>query len=338
MNAAANIEPQCPVGEEGPRNLVVLPMAPPPAPPAPREIRIVTDNVAMFDTAKFEHMQRIAQLMAETSMIPDSLCMYKEGEETKRLPMRNVVANCFMVVNQAGNWGMDPFAVAQCASIVHGRLMWEGKLVAAVIKAKVGIRLRYTFVNDTPERKYDDQRLGVIVSGRFADETEDRTIEGTVSRWHKGGKSPWANSPDWKRQLRYMGAREWARAHAPDIMLGLVADDEANDFADDRPRSLRSAPSAKLVAAPDIPEEEDEAPAVTTAADPVAADADPVDDTEEAGNALEVHDFLKELRAERRLCASEQDLIDLRENRADAIARLPGPAQEYAQEILADEE
>ena len=220
-----NAEPQgSPPPDEAPsanRQVALVQSGPTPA----REIRVVVDPVPMLDTARFEHMQRIATLMARTSMIPDSLA--KSG--TDLLPPDQIMANCFMVVNQAVRWNMDPFAVAQCASVIHGKLMWEGKLVAAVIDAKLGIRLKYTFVNDEPNRNPEDQRLGVVVSGQFNDEDEPRTIEGTVQRWHKGAKSPWANPADWKRQLRYMGAREWARAHAPAIMLGVIAEDEAEE-------------------------------------------------------------------------------------------------------------
>lgn len=214
----------------GALQLTITPLKPPEAKPPAREIRVVADPVPMLDTAKFEHMQRIATIMAETSMIPDSLRMGKvEDEDGKMveapLPSHRVQANCFMVVNQAVRWGMDPFAVAQCASVVYGRLMWEGKLVAAVLDANLGVRLNYTF----SDHKAGDQQLAVTVSGTIPGETEPRTISGRVINWHKGPKSPWANEGSWKRQLRYMGAREWARAHAPAIMLGVIADDEADE-------------------------------------------------------------------------------------------------------------
>jgi hypothetical protein len=80
--------------------------------------------------------------------------------------------------------------------------------------------------------------------------------EAAVAAWHKGPKSPWAHPGAWKRQLRYMGAREWARAHAPAIMLGVIADDEAEAF-DDR-QTTRSRPKPAITAAAaiaaDIPE------------------------------------------------------------------------------------
>lgn len=269
-------EPQgSPPPDEAPRSqaLTVVPMT-----PQAREIRVTTDAVPMLDTAKFEHMQRIATVMAESSLIPDSLRLGTElviaddGTQTKRaveLPMRRITANCFMIVNQAVRWKMDPFAVAQCASMVHNKLMWEGKLVAAVIEANIGIRLKYRFTNDSETRKLDDQSLGVIVSGRFADEDEDRTIEGNVLRWHKGSKSPWGNPADWKRQLRYMGAREWARAHAPATMLGVLTDDEADENM--HRRAEPTIPKKLKAPAPPVTTLKADAVAIETGQDTTAA-------------------------------------------------------------------
>lgn len=189
------------------------------------DTRYTQDVIPILDTAKFEHMQRIATAMAECSTIPDSFRFVDGKSDKGELPRSVVVANCFRVVNQAVRWGFDPFAVMDCASIVHGKLMWEGKLVSAVIDAKLGVRLSYTF-DEKPGRA-----LKITVSGTLPGEVTARTIEGTVADWHKGDKSPWSKEGDWKRQLRYRGNREWARAHAPAVMLGIYADDELSDIA-----------------------------------------------------------------------------------------------------------
>jgi hypothetical protein len=76
----------------------------------------------------------------------------------------------------------------------------------------------------------DDQKLGVRVSGTLPGESKPRTVAGSVAMWHKGGKSPWANPTAWPRQLRYMGAREWCRAHKPSLMLGILTDDEVDEY------------------------------------------------------------------------------------------------------------
>ena len=167
------------------------------------DTRYTQDVIPILDTSKFEHMQRLATVMAKMSVLPESL--RKEGNTA--LPHETVVANCFRIVNQAVRWGMDPFALMDCASIIHGKLMWEGKVIAAVLDAKLGVQLDYTF-NDAA-----GQDFGVTVSGVLPNETKARTIDGRVRDWHRGPKSPWANEGAWKRQLRYMGAREWARAH-----------------------------------------------------------------------------------------------------------------------------
>jgi hypothetical protein len=39
-----------------------------------------------------------------------------------------------MVIEAAMRWGMSPFAVAQETSVIQGKLMFSGKLVAAAIQ------------------------------------------------------------------------------------------------------------------------------------------------------------------------------------------------------------
>src|ERR1700742_4942805 len=97
----------------------------------------VVDSIPALDTARFEHMQRIANVMARSTMIPETLRMYGPKDNRQDLPFEQVMSNCFLVVNQAVRWGMDPFAVVSCCAVVHGRLSYEGKLVAAVLDAKL---------------------------------------------------------------------------------------------------------------------------------------------------------------------------------------------------------
>src|SRR5436309_14194879 len=76
------------------------------AAPKPREIRTVEDHSAvsyLMDTARFEHCYRIAGAMARASLIPKHL----KGDTYE--PTQ---ANCFLVVNQALRWNLEPFSVA----------------------------------------------------------------------------------------------------------------------------------------------------------------------------------------------------------------------------------
>lgn len=187
-----------------------------PARPA-RQTYQVMDPIPILDTARFEHMQRIAGIMARSSLVPEALA-------SQDMPFERAQANCFLAVNQAVRWEMDPFAVAQCMSVVKGKLCFEGKLIAAVIESKLGIKLFYEW-NDAL-----GDALAIKISGTYPGETAPRVIEGSVREWkttHSG--SPWANQP--RKQLAYRGAREWGRLHSPGIMLGVYSDDEMEDLS-----------------------------------------------------------------------------------------------------------
>lgn len=190
----------------------------------------VIDPIPVLDTARFEQMQRIAVAMASSSMCPESLTKDSRGD----LSPKTIVANCFLVVNQAVRWGMDPFAVAQCVSVISGKLCYEGKLIAAVLDAKLGIKL----VPKYNEKIGND--LGVEISAVDEDGAvlmnpatqQPLTIEGTVGEWRTSrAGSPWAEAKNHKRMLMYRGCREWARMYRPAIMLGVYAPDELDDLS-----------------------------------------------------------------------------------------------------------
>lgn len=162
-------------------------------------------------------LSKIAKAMASSSLIPETLRTSKGSP----LPPEVVEANCFLVTEQAARWELSPFAVLSCASVVHGRLMWEGKLVAAVIEVKTGVRLSYKYSGSGEDRK-------VVVSGTLPGDAEPHTIEGTAGQWKTtGAGSPWGDARNYDRQLAYRGAREWGRRHAPATMLGVYTPDEA---------------------------------------------------------------------------------------------------------------
>lgn len=192
----------------------------------PRSERIVIESsVPMFDTAMYEHMMRIAKLMASSSLVPAHLNVERKiGGQTYPIEEGEAIANCFLVVNQAVHWKIDPFALAQHTYVNEGKLGYEGKAIAAVINSHPSIvkRLEYDYSGNGPDRK-------IVVTARHAGDTADKSIEGTVKQWQTTKRdgsvnAQWLKSPD--QQLSYRGAREWARRHFPEIILGVFGDDE----------------------------------------------------------------------------------------------------------------
>lgn len=199
-----------------------------PATQAPRKYEVVHSDIPIFDTAKFEHMARIAGALADSTLLPEHLRGVRENSTFTEYPLRVVQANALVIVNLAMKWKADPLAVAQAVSIVHGRPMFEGKLIAAVIENELGVKLRYTWSGDVGA---DDYTIRVWTDQDAARGFEP--IEGSVGEWatnEKNGarKSIWRGRKT-KLQLAYMGARTWCRLNAPGLILGLYAPDEFDD-------------------------------------------------------------------------------------------------------------
>jgi len=166
------------------------------------------NGLSVFDPRSFDQMGQIARQLASSSLVPDTL----KGNTDDQ-----TVSNCFRVVEQAQRWGLSPFAVMDSASVVRGKLMWEGKLIAAAIKSGLGIRLKYEYSGEGEKRKII---VSAVVDGAL------ESIEGTVSTWkttHDG--SPW-KAANYDQMLAYRGARQWARRYAPEVILGVYAPDE----------------------------------------------------------------------------------------------------------------
>jgi hypothetical protein len=249
----------------------------------PETYAVVENAISLLDSNAFEHLQRVATMMAAASLIPECLRGDYEGRGDNRrfVPHQpaTVLANCFMIAEQSVRWNMSPFAVAQSCSIVRGKLMYEGKLVAAVIEARAGVKLTYTFGKWNPKTESVDTSvegendlLGVVVS-----DDEGRTVEGSVGTWKTTqNDTPWRPGA-FKRMCRYRGAREWCRAHEPGVMLGVLTDDEIDDLRD---RRFAHEPRPTLTAGFG-----DEPPPRVALSAPVAAEPEPA--AEDSGKARE---------------------------------------------------
>lgn len=242
-----------------------------PAMPKQNELRIVHDDGPLsylWDTARFDHMYRIAKAMAGASLVPDHL-KGKTPEQT--------AANCFLVVNQALRWGFDPFAVAPETYAIGGKLAYQGKLIAAVVNSRGGLtgRLQYAFGGQ------GDGRF-VKVMGLFKGESVVREIMLTVKEAKTSNKM-WTADPDQK--LVYSGTIKWARRYCPEVVLGVLTEDDLERIANESPLPPQVAPKSLDDLAQrlgggntvDVPVGELE-PVATLEAD----EAEPLDDLEQA--------------------------------------------------------
>jgi hypothetical protein len=163
------------------------------------------DPASMFmQTNVFEQLQRVAKLMASSQLVPKHL----QGN----------AADCFLVVSQAVQWKMNPFAVAQSCYVLQGKVGYEGKLIAAIVNSypRLAKKLNYEYSGTGAQRQ-------VRVFGTLKGEDAPREVIGKVSDW-KTSNRQWETQTD--QMLSYRGAREWARRHMPEAVLGVYAEEE----------------------------------------------------------------------------------------------------------------
>lgn len=165
----------------------------------------VSNPLSLYlDTGIYGQIMNVSEMMAKSALVPAHL--------------RGKPSDCWLIVSQAMRWKMDPFAVAQHTFVTQGKLGYEGKLVAAVVNAsgKLKTPLSYKYEGSGDARK-------VTVSGTIEGETTPREITGAVAGW-KTSNEKWAKMPD--QMLAYRGAREWARRHMPEAVLGVTQTDD----------------------------------------------------------------------------------------------------------------
>lgn len=201
---------------------------------------------AAINQERLEYLWTLATRLANTSLVPESLRKEGSGNNKTDLPIETVIGNVFAVCEQADRWNMSPFALLSCAAIVHGKLGFEGKVIAAVLEANFGIVLHHYFTGaprddshhiylcdrELPEEIVNDLHPGIRVPGY-------KIMDGSVAAWKTTGNgSPWR--PDtYGKMLVYRGSREWARIYKPAAIMGVLGDDELMEISHER-RALQA--------------------------------------------------------------------------------------------------
>lgn len=205
--------------------------------PQKRDVLVVEDESPisyLMDTARFEHLQRVSRLMAMANLTPKHL----QGANIDQ-----TLANCFRVVSQAMRWGMDPFAVVDETFVVSGKLGYQGKLVAAVINARANLAQRLSC-----EFSGQGEARTIRIVGQFRVENSPRDITLSIAQAKTANKM-WVTDPDQK--LWYSGVVKWARRHCPEILLGVLTDDDLERMKESGTCSAVADVAAKLHPQPD---------------------------------------------------------------------------------------
>lgn len=267
-------------------------------------VNVNNTSAMVLNGDSMEKMLKFSQMMATSKItIPKHL----QGN----------TGDCFAIVMQAMQWGMNPFAVAQKTHLVNGVLGYEAQLVNAVINSRAPIttRLNYEWFGDWSKvngKTSNADDVGVIVSATMKGETEPRTLSVSMAQVGNVRNSPlWVNDP--RQQLAYLATKRWSRLYCPDVILGVYTADE---FEDTEPKDVTPQPTtSKTASIRDKVAAKKEA----TKPKPQVIDAEPTPQDDAAFNdamqSLEQSQTIDELKAHGKKIAesgfSEQQIADL---------------------------
>lgn len=173
-----------------------------------------SDFCNLLDTAKFEHLQRVANLFASCDLVPDHF--------------RGKLPNCVIAVQMALRLGVDPLAFMQNSYIVSGKCGIETKLATSLLNASGLIRGVITY-----QISGSVQDKSLKCTATCVDKSTGETVEHTLD-WSDVCANEWHTKPAWKKDprlmIQYRAAMRLIRLHYPGVILGLYAKDELEEM------------------------------------------------------------------------------------------------------------
>jgi len=157
----------------------------------------------------------LAKAFADSKMVPDHF--------------KKSVGDCYIAIGLANRYGMDAWSLMQEMYIIQGKPMMSGKLATAILNHSLADPLRPTYDGAGDERE-------ITLTGRPEGEAAPLEVKLKVKD-AKTANEQWKKNPD--QMLMYAGARMWGRRYTPDILLGIVFDDEETEatLVPDTPRT-----------------------------------------------------------------------------------------------------
>lgn len=196
---------------------------------------------------QFEVMQRMAKMYTESTIVPET---YKGN-----------IGNCVIALDMAMRMKANPLMIMQNLYIVKGNPSWSSKFLIATINTsgkysalryrkrnlgKVGkIKYNETVYDPVARRntikvnEFDGTDIDNIECVAYATElstgevleSDPITIDTAIKEgWYTKSGSKWVTMPS--LMLTYRAAAFWQRMYCPEISMGFLTKEEADDIQD----------------------------------------------------------------------------------------------------------
>lgn len=170
-------------------------------------------NESAFSLQTFEHAQRVAKMLASSSLIP------KEYQ--------NRVDNCMVALEMANRNGSSPLMVMQNLHIIQGRPSWSSTFIIASINScgKFKFDLAWKSSGTGDEYGYEAFTVGKDGEEKISPKVTWKMVK--EEGWLAKPGSKWKTMPE--LMFRYRSAAFFGRLHTPEILMGMQTQEEILD-------------------------------------------------------------------------------------------------------------
>ena len=191
--------------------------------PAP----ILPGGPTMWNDTKLMNLAyRTAGMLSKSGLVPDS---YRGSPE-----------NCLIAIDLANRQGLSPMMVMQNLYVVKGKPAWSGSFCAAAINGCGKFTpLEYVFVGEPGSPTMGCFARATRLSSGAVCTSDTITMRMAQDEgWLDKSGSKWKTMP--RQMMMYRAASFFARAHCPEVLLGIQTAEEVQDvrgYEADKPAS-----------------------------------------------------------------------------------------------------
>lgn len=173
----------------------------------------VPGGLTMWNDVKLmQNAWKTATMISKSALVPDSY--------------RNSPENCLVAIDLANRQGLSPMMVMQNLYVVKGKPAWSGSFCAAAINGCGKFTaLEYVFVEEGGGGCY--ARATRISNGSVCVSDTITMKMAKDEGWLDKGGSKWKTMP--RQMMMYRAASFFARAHCPEVLLGIQTVEEVQD-------------------------------------------------------------------------------------------------------------
>jgi len=204
-----------------------------------RAMEPTTGNEMYLDVEKFEQAQRVAKMLATSTMVPEHF--------------KGNIGNCMIGLNFAARVGLDPFMVLQKMYIIQGKPGIESQLMIALIN-KCG---RFTPLKYKLEGQGKTLQCTCYATELETGEKCSQTVTWAMVEaegWNKKKGSKWLTMPE--LMMQYRSAAFFGRLYCPEALLGVHTREEMVDVHQQTPNTSGLAKRLKSLPKYEAPVQE----------------------------------------------------------------------------------